>query len=58
MDTLNQVDTSATEPLYSPVEHVSVLRDDAVRATFRREALLAGAPHTDGTYFLVPKVIG
>jgi aspartyl-tRNA(Asn)/glutamyl-tRNA(Gln) amidotransferase subunit C len=58
MDTLNQVDTSATEPLYSPLEHVTVLRDDEVCATFRREDLLAGAPHTDGIYFLVPKVIG
>lgn len=57
MDTLNQVDTTNVEPLYSPVEQVSVLRDDCARATSSREAMLANAPATDGEYFLVPPVI-
>lgn len=57
MDTLNQVDTADVEPLYSPVEHVSVLRPDTAQATTTREAILANAPHTDGAFFLVPRVI-
>ncbi|HCF05494.1 MAG: gatC [Desulfomicrobiaceae bacterium] len=57
MDTLNQVDTTDVEPLYSPVEHVSVLRDDCACATSSREAILANAPASDGVYFLVPRVI-
>ncbi len=57
MATLNQVDTTDVEPLYSPVEHVSVLRPDTPQVDFSREAILANAPQTDGEYFLVPRVI-
>ncbi len=57
MDTLNELDTSAVEPMYSPVEQVSVLRDDKAVASSSREAILSNAPDEDGQYFVVPKIV-
>ena len=57
MQTLGEVDTTGVEPLYSPVEHHTVLREDVVQDTFTRSEVLANAPDTDGTYFQVPKVL-
>ncbi len=57
MDTLNELDTSSVEPMYSPVDHVSVLRDDEVVQTTSREAILDNAPDQDGAYFVVPKIV-
>jgi aspartyl-tRNA(Asn)/glutamyl-tRNA(Gln) amidotransferase subunit C len=56
MDTLNELDTSEVEPLYSPVFHERATRDDEVRQETSREEVLSNAPETDGTYFVVPKV--
>ncbi|GAU08703.1 Asp-tRNA(Asn)/Glu-tRNA(Gln) amidotransferase subunit GatC [Desulfoplanes formicivorans] len=57
MDTLNELDTSSVEPMYSPVDHVSVFRDDNVVQTTSREAILGNAPEEDGRYFIVPKIV-
>jgi len=57
MDSLNQVDTSGVEPFYSPSENMSVLREDETRKTCRRSEILANAPHHDGEYFIVPRII-
>ena len=57
METLNQVDTSHTEPLYTPVEHTSRMREDAVRDEYSREDILSNAPEQNGTFFIVPKII-
>jgi len=57
MDTLNELDTSSVEPMYSPVDHVSVLREDEVIQTTSREAILGNAPEEDGRYFVVPKIV-
>jgi aspartyl-tRNA(Asn)/glutamyl-tRNA(Gln) amidotransferase subunit C len=57
MDTLNELDTSSVEPMYSPVDHVSVFRDDKVVQTTSREAILDNAPEEDGRYFIVPKIV-
>lgn len=57
MDALAGVDTQGVEPLYSPVEQVSVLRQDETAKDHTREAILANAPQTDGQYFIVPKII-
>ncbi|EFI36016.1 glutamyl-tRNA(Gln) amidotransferase, C subunit [Desulfonatronospira thiodismutans ASO3-1] len=57
MDSLNQVDTSGVEPFYSPSENISVLREDETRKTCRRSDILASAPHHDGEYFIVPRII-
>jgi len=57
MDILNEVDTSQTEPLYSPVEHETPYREDEPRSECSREEVLRNAPRSDGKYFLVPKVV-
>lgn len=57
MDTLNKLDTSSVEPLYSPVEHTTVLRADEVRKDFSRDEVLSNAPETDGQYFIVPRIV-
>jgi aspartyl-tRNA(Asn)/glutamyl-tRNA(Gln) amidotransferase subunit C len=57
MDKLNELDTSAVEPMYTPVEHTSVLREDEERRYCTREEILSNAPEDDGRYFIVPKII-
>ncbi|WP_461210893.1 Asp-tRNA(Asn)/Glu-tRNA(Gln) amidotransferase subunit GatC [Desulfocurvus sp. DL9XJH121] len=57
MDQLGQADTGGVEPLYSPVEHVSRMRADEVRDEFAREDVLSNAPETDGSHFIVPKIV-
>lgn len=57
MDKLGELDTDAVEPLYSPVEHTTVLRADEVRKDYRREDVLANAPKQDGQFFIVPRIV-
>ena len=57
MEILNEVDTSGTEPLYSPVDHETPYREDEVREEHTREEVLRNAPRSDGEYFLVPKIV-
>ncbi len=58
MQKLNELDTSGVEPLYSPVIHETVFRNDEVRMEYSREELLGNAPDTDGSYFIVPRIVG
>jgi aspartyl-tRNA(Asn)/glutamyl-tRNA(Gln) amidotransferase subunit C len=57
MEKLNELETTDVEPLYSPVEQTTVLREDIVEKKFKREELLANAPEDDGQYFIVPRII-
>ncbi len=57
MELLGQVDTADVAPLYSPVEHGTVYREDAVRNEFTREQILENAPESDGQFFIVPKIV-
>ncbi|HMB31856.1 MAG TPA: Asp-tRNA(Asn)/Glu-tRNA(Gln) amidotransferase subunit GatC [Desulfohalobiaceae bacterium] len=57
MDKLNELETSNTEALYSPVEHTTVLREDEPVSEFDREEILFNAPDEDGQYFVVPKIL-
>ncbi len=57
MDKLNELDTSDVEPLFSPVSHCTVLREDTVSQQFSRKELLDNAPKSDGQYFIVPKIL-
>lgn len=58
---LNELDTSNVEPMAQVAEVLGnapgALRADAQRASLKREAVMAAAPETDGTFFKVPKVI-
>ncbi len=60
MDVLSGLDTTGVEPLSHvfPVKNVlNVLRADQVAPSCDREALLAGAPASDGEAFLVPRAV-
>ncbi len=57
MDKLGELDTSGVEPLYSPSEHATVLREDKAVNRPRREEILANAPEDDGRFFIVPKIV-
>ena len=57
MDVLAQVDTSAVEPLYSPVSHATPMRDDQPERKRRREDVLGNAPEHDEDYFIVPRIV-
>ena len=50
MDKLNELDIAGVEPFTHAVELDSVFRED--------DPALSNAPRTDGTYFIVPPVIG
>ncbi len=57
MDKMNSLDTTGVEPLYSPSDNTSVMREDVAGNNFRREDLLSNAPVQDGQYFIVPKIL-
>ena len=57
MDVLAQVDTSAVEPLYSPVSHATPMRDARPERKRRREDVLGNAPEHDEDYFIVPRIV-
>ncbi len=57
MDKLNELDTASVEPMYTPVDHVSVLRQDETRKDFPREDILRNAPENNGEYFVVPRIV-
>lgn len=58
MDKLNEVDTSAVEPLVYMSGAVNVLRDDVVKQEVTHEEALLNAPEKDEDFFHVAKVIG
>ena len=57
MDTLNTLDTSGVEPLSHVFPVKNVLREDEVKPSSPRQALLANAPAPDEAAFLVPKAV-
>ena len=70
VDRLNQLDTSGVTPMAqamqgfdssaNPEQFSSLMRNDelyALRPSLPHEEALANAPESDGTFFLVPKVI-
>lgn len=59
---LNELDTESVAPLaqVTELEHsdaAALLREDAVRPSLSRTAVMAEAPETDQAFFKVPKVI-
>ena len=57
VDKLQELDTTGIEPLLHMSEEVNVLRDDVPGNMLTREEAFKNAPHHDGQYFKVPKVI-
>lgn len=57
MDVLSGLDTTGVEPLSHVFPVKNVLRADQVAPSCDRDALLAGAPASDGEAFLVPRAV-
>jgi len=57
MDKLAELDTASVEPMYTPVDQVSVMREDVVAKDYTREDILKNAPETDGAFFIVPRIV-
>ncbi|GMW03416.1 MAG: aspartyl/glutamyl-tRNA(Asn/Gln) amidotransferase subunit C [Candidatus Hydrogenedentota bacterium] len=57
IDKLNELDTSAIEPMMHTLPITNVFREDKAIPTLDRETALANAPATDGEYFLVPRIL-
>ncbi len=57
MDILSEVDTAGVEPLYSPVAHDKVTREDREERRWDRSQVLANAPESDGQFFVVPRIV-
>jgi len=57
VEKLNEVDVEGVEPLMHISNEVNVFREDVVQGSISREEALMNAPHHDGQYFKVPKVI-
>jgi aspartyl-tRNA(Asn)/glutamyl-tRNA(Gln) amidotransferase subunit C len=57
VDKLQELDTTNIEPLLHMSEEVNVLREDVAGNMLQHEEAIKNAPHHDGQYFKVPKVI-
>ena len=57
MDVLNTLDTEGVEPMSHVFPVKNVLREDEVKPSTPREALLRNAPVPDEEAFLVPKTV-
>jgi aspartyl-tRNA(Asn)/glutamyl-tRNA(Gln) amidotransferase subunit C len=57
MEKLGELDTDNVEPMYSPVQHTTVLRKDELKKDYTREEVLSNAPEQDGKFFIVPKIV-
>lgn len=55
---LNEVDTESVEPLAHALPVHNVFREDEVRPSLSNDEALKNAPHRDGEFFAVPKVLG
>ncbi len=57
IDQLEQVDTEDVPPTTRAVEVLNVVREDQIQNTKVRDELLELAPHKEGDFFRVPKIL-
>ena len=57
MDKLNELDTTGVCAMTHAIQLQNVFRPDGVAPSLDRQDALANAPETDGSNFVVPKVI-
>ena len=57
VEKLQELDTGGSGPQLHMTDTADVLREDEVQGSVSREEGLKNAPHTDGVFFKVPKVI-
>lgn len=55
---LDELDTSGVEPLAHCLAVHNVLREDVIRPSLSNDDALVNAPHRDGEFFAIPKVLG
>ena len=54
---LQTIDTSDIEPLYSPLEMTALMHDDIEKSDNKKEKFLENAAASNEDYFLVPRVV-
>jgi aspartyl-tRNA(Asn)/glutamyl-tRNA(Gln) amidotransferase subunit C len=52
------LDTTGIDPSIFSGDASNVFREDEPRASLPREDALSNAPQSDGTYFVVPRIVG
>ena len=57
VDQLQDIDTKNIHPTTRAVEVVNAMREDLVAVNCSREDILDQAPHREGDFFRVPKII-
>lgn len=57
IETLNEINTENIEPMSHPLNSENVFREDILVPGSSTEDALKNAPATDGTFFIVPKII-
>lgn len=58
VEQLSELDTEGVEPMAHAIDVSNVFAADEQRPSLPREAALAGAPHHDREFYLVPAVLG
>ena len=54
---LQTIDTSSIEPLYSPLEMTALTHEDIENSDNKKNQFLENAPSSNEDYFLVPRVV-
>jgi aspartyl-tRNA(Asn)/glutamyl-tRNA(Gln) amidotransferase subunit C len=54
---LQTVDTSSIEPLYSPLEMTAMTHEDVEKSDNKKDRFLENAASSNEDYFLVPRVV-
>ena len=54
---LQTIDTSDIEPLFSPLEMTAFMHDDIEKSDNKKEKFLQNAAASNEDYFLVPRVV-
>ena len=57
VEQLQEIDTNNIPPTSRAVEVTNVMREDHVQVTCSREDILDQAPHREGDFFRVPKIL-
>jgi aspartyl-tRNA(Asn)/glutamyl-tRNA(Gln) amidotransferase subunit C len=57
VEKMNELDTDNVEPLAHCLPVSNVLRADRIKESLGTEETLANAPHQDGEFFKVPKIL-
>lgn len=57
ISSLQTIDTSDVEPLYSPLEMTAFMHEDIEKSDNKKEKFLENAAASNKDYFLVPRVV-